>query len=51
MIEFTSQLNQSILGWDWSKDAKDFPTFLENTLRLLGKYEQDSSSLFGLPGV
>ena len=53
MTEFISQLNlfKSILGWNWIKNAGDFPTFLENTLRLLANYEPDSSSLFGLPGV
>ena len=53
IIEFTSQLNlfKSTLGWNWTKNAGDFPSFLENTLRLVAKFEPESSSLFGLPSV
>ena len=52
-VEFSSLLNQyqSILGWNWSENVSDIPTFIEKTLELLNKHESKTASLFGIPDV
>ena len=53
VIEFSSQLDQyqSALGWNWIENAADLPIFIENTLKLLNKHENKTSSLFGIPEI
>jgi hypothetical protein len=42
LVEFTSQLFQyQNYGWDWSSNRHDLVHFIGNTLRVLGKQEQE----------
>ena len=38
-----------MLGWNWQDDPSNLPIFIKNTLSLLGIYESETSSLFGIP--
>ena len=40
-----------MLDWDWRDNITDIPTFIENTLKLLNKYETKTSDYFGIPSL
>ena len=53
VVEVISQLDQyqTHLGWNWKENIGNTPAFIENSLKLLNRCENQIQDVFGLPDL